>query len=392
MKRFRLASPNRHGRILALLLCVVGLAACDAALAPLTPSPQPALNQASGNQPPTVDMGGPYTGIVGVPIQFDASKTTDLDSDYLYYYWQFSDNGPWVRDTMPTHSHTYQEPGTYNVTLLVLDHYNPDVANWVEGSLTVEVTAPGATTTGANVEVLPSDPVTGEAVSSVGLVFGNVLTGGTTTVAASTMTAEESPPAPVGFQLGDPPTYYDIKTTATFSGEVTVCIDYSTIQFTDESQLKLLHYENGAWVDITTSVDAVNKQLCGLTKSFSPFLVAQKRYPFTGFLRPLESTSLNTVKAGSGIPIKFGLGGNRGLQIFKTGSPQSRQIGCDGTEASGTVEPVVTAGKSGLSYDASTNQYIYAWQTEKGWAGTCRELVMQLVDGSEHSVRFKFTR
>jgi hypothetical protein len=164
------------------------------------------------------------------------------------------------------------------------------------------------------------------------------------------------------------------------------------MQFMDESQLKLLHYENGAWVDITTSVDTTTNTVCGLTTSFSPFLVAQKRYPFTGFFRPLENESLNVVKAGSGIPIKFSLGGNWGLQIFQAGYPLSRQIPCDGTAVSETVVETVTAGQSGLSYDASANQYIYAWQTDKGWAGTCRELVIRLDDGTEHTLRFKFSR
>jgi uncharacterized membrane protein len=242
------------------------------------------------------------------------------------------------------------------------------------------------------------EPVTVKPNEAVGLTFGSVSGAGTTTVAVKSIGEGSSPPAPVGFQLGDPPTYYDIKTTATFSGKVLVCIDYASVQFTDQSQLKLLHYEInngiGAWEDITTSVKTATKQLCGETTSFSPFLVAQKRYPFTGFLRPLESTSLNTVKAGSGVPIRFGLGGNRGLQIFQTGYPLSRSVSCEGTMASGTVAETVTvtAGKSALSYDASTNQYIYAWQTDKAWAGSCRELVMRLVDGSEHKLRFKFTR
>jgi probable HAF family extracellular repeat protein len=257
---------------------------------------------------------------------------------------------------------------------------------------------PGATPTGSNVSVEPKDPVTGATVTAVDLTFDNVSGAGTTTVALKSIDEGSSPPAPVGFQLGDPPTYYDIKTTATFSGKVLVCIDYASVQFTDQSQLKLLHYEIkngiGAWEDMTTSVNTATKQLCGETTSFSPFLVAQKRYAFTGFLRPLESASLNTVKAGSGVPIRFGLGGNRGLQIFQTGYPLSRSVSCEGTMASGTVAETVTvtAGKSALSYDASTNQYIYAWQTDKAWAGSCRELVMRLVDGTEHKLRFKFTR
>jgi hypothetical protein len=31
-----------------------------------------------------------------------------------------------------------------------------------------------------------------------------------------------------------------------------------------------------------------------------------------------------------------------------------------------------TAGDSGLSYDAATDQYTYVWKTDKTWSGTCR--------------------
>ena len=44
--------------------------------------------------------------------------------------------------------------------------------------------------------------------------------------------------------------------------------------------------------------------------------------PFTGFLQPVDNPpTVNTVKAGSAVPIKFSLGGNRGLAILAPGSP-----------------------------------------------------------------------
>jgi hypothetical protein len=36
------------------------------------------------------------------------------------------------------------------------------------------------------------------------------------------------------------------------------------------------------------------------------------------------------------------------------------------------IEQTITAGGSGLSYDASTDGYVYAWKTTKNnWAGNC---------------------
>ena len=117
-------------------------------------------------------------------------------------------------------------------------------------------------------------------------------------------------------------------------------------------------------------------------------------YPFGGFLRPVaNSPVLNKAKAGTVIPVKFSLGGNRGLNIFQAGFPASRPIACpkSGT-ASNTVDETATAGQSGLSYDAKTDSYTYVWRTEKGWAGTCRELVLRLNDGTQKTARFSLTR
>jgi hypothetical protein len=49
------------------------------------------------------------------------------------------------------------------------------------------------------------------------------------------------------------------------SGQVTICVDGGP-------NVRLWHYTNGAWVDVTTSQTAT--QTCGLTSSFSPFATA----------------------------------------------------------------------------------------------------------------------
>jgi hypothetical protein len=116
-------------------------------------------------------------------------------------------------------------------------------------------------------------------------------------------------------------------------------------------------------------------------------------YNFTGFFQPVDNQpTLNRVKAGSAIPVKFSLGGNQGLTIFANGSPSSVQIGCVSADPVDPIEITVTANASGLQYDASANQYIYVWKTNSAWAGTCRQLVIQLADGTYHRANFNFTR
>lgn len=114
-------------------------------------------------------------------------------------------------------------------------------------------------------------------------------------------------------------------------------------------------------------------------------------YAFTGFFSPVDNLpTVNLVNAGRAIPVKFSLGGDQGLDIFETGYPKSQQITCDSSAPVDGIEQTVTAGGSSLSYDALLDQYTYVWKTDKAWAGTCRQLVLKLDDGSVHRANFKF--
>ncbi len=91
------------------------------------------------------------------------------------------------------------------------------------------------------------------------------------------------------------------------------------------------------------------------------------------------------------MPVKFSLGGNRGLAIFVKGYPASRPVDCDSAAPTG-LETTVSAGNSNLTYDAANDQYTYVWKTQPAWAGTCRQLVVALKDGSMNTALFKFTK
>ena len=113
-------------------------------------------------------------------------------------------------------------------------------------------------------------------------------------------------------------------------------------------------------------------------------------YNFSGFFQPVDNLpTLNVVKAGSAIPVKFSLNGNQGLNIFEAGYPSSVLINCDTGAPQDAIEVTVTAGNSSLSYNAATDTYTYIWKTDKAWTG-CRQLVVRLNDGTDHLVNFKF--
>jgi hypothetical protein len=126
------------------------------------------------------------------------------------------------------------------------------------------------TPAGTNVSVTPVDSTTGE--TPVTVTFASVEQPGETTVTSS---SAGPAPLPAGFQTGTPPTYFEISTTAGYTAPVTVCIDYSSVAFINEFTLRLYHYENNAWADVTSSHNSATDIICGTTTSLSPFVVAE---------------------------------------------------------------------------------------------------------------------
>ena len=147
----------------------------------------------------------------------------------------------------------------------------------------------------------------------------------------------------------------------------------------------------GETVVTVTAVDAAGN---GSATTFKVFvrLPPPPGYVFQGFFAPVDNPpTMNRMKAGGAVPVKFSLTGNFGLNIFQTGYPASQPMSCQGV-ALDDVEQTVAAGSSTLNYDAVTDQYNYVWKTDKSWAGTCRQLVLKLGDGTVKTALFTFTK
>lgn len=255
----------------------------------------------------------------------------------------------------------------------------------------VDVTLPAIpsrlTPSGTNVAVVPPDSSTG--TSPVSITFQSVGTAGTTTLASSST----GPVVPAGFSFGDPPVFYNLSTTALFSS-AEVCFSYSPNSFNPpESGLRLLHYEGGVWVDTTLAgyPDTVNHRICGTSTTFSPFAIAGRSpYSLVGFLAPVDNQpTVNIAKAGSAIPIKFKLGGNRGLDVFAAGSPSSQAVACSTGSPTDVIEATAAPGGATLSYDPASDTYTYVWKTVKTWRG-CRTFTVAFNDGSTKTALFTF--
>ena len=114
-------------------------------------------------------------------------------------------------------------------------------------------------------------------------------------------------------------------------------------------------------------------------------------FDFTGFGPPVANPpTVNRVRAGATVPIKFGLGGDQGSDVLAPGYPASAASDCTTGAVEGDAEPTTSATGKGLRYDPDADQYVYPWKTPSDWSGTCRQLTVKLTDGSEHTALFRF--
>lgn len=111
---------------------------------------------------------------------------------------------------------------------------------------------------------------------------------------------------------------------------------------------------------------------------------------FTGFFAPVKNLPYrNVVTGGSAVPVGFALTGYTGSTVLSiVGSPISVQVDC----AAGVPEnPVPVAAAYGSTVlQSSGESYRYIWKTSPNWTGTCRKLMLTLVDGSVHEALFRF--
>jgi len=181
------------------------------------------------------------------------------------------------------------------------------------------------------------DPADASGATPVTITFSNVTESGYTHLETSSTPGHDAPPT---FKFGTPPTYYGITTSATYAGDITVCISFDPSTFTGPvSRLRLLHYENGKWVDCTEIVDVESGMICGIVPSLSPFAV-------------VESTVEIDVKPGS-YPNSFNLNGSGVIPVAVLGSDafNVRDIDTSTLDFAGLAVRVKGNGAAQCSYE-----------------------------------------
>lgn len=117
-------------------------------------------------------------------------------------------------------------------------------------------------------------------------------------------------------------------------------------------------------------------------------------YDFDAFLWPVRNPpKVNTWPAGLPVPIRFELGGNQGLDVIEDGWPQVAVVDCDFADQPEGGDPARhPRWFRELVYRPRKQTYVFLWKTDRRWAGSCRQFMLKLKDGTVHRADFKFVR
>lgn len=113
-------------------------------------------------------------------------------------------------------------------------------------------------------------------------------------------------------------------------------------------------------------------------------------HDFKGFRWPVEDfPALNRWIAGEPVPVRFSLGGYKGLDVLAPGYPQVARVECGAGEQPSSGRPARSVSwHKRLRY--RQHSYVFMWRTERDWTRDCRQFLIELKDGSLHRAEFRF--
>jgi VCBS repeat-containing protein len=124
-------SPNFNGTDFFTYLANDGLENSNLATVTITVNPV--------NDAPAADANGPYTGTVGLSLQFDGSSSNDEDGTIVSYDWEFGDGSS---GSGPNPTHIYAAVGVFNVVLTVTDDGGASAIDTTTAVILAEPNAP----------------------------------------------------------------------------------------------------------------------------------------------------------------------------------------------------------------------------------------------------------
>jgi hypothetical protein len=239
-----------------------------------------------------------------------------------------------------------------------------------EYSKTVVVTAPGTPTPiGTDVSVDAGNIGS----TQVAFTFPQVTSAGFTTIEA--IDPATAGVIPGGYELAAAGLAYEVATTATYTGPVTVAFRVPSVDAVTFAQLRVLHNAGSGLVDVTAEnppADPVTQTIYASVSSFSPFVIAKRVY--AGTVRPplnADGTSVFPSKRGV-IPIKFTvtLGGNPTCALPAATISVTRTAGA--TPGSINESVYAMAADNGSNFRVEGCEYIYNLNSDALGVGTYR--------------------
>jgi hypothetical protein len=255
----------------------------------------------------------------------------------------------------------------------------PNASGWYNGNVTVHFTC-SDTLSGIPAGTCPADQLLsaeGNAVSSTARTVKDAA--GNTSASSNVATVAIDKSAPVvsvtgvsngaTYPLGNVPAP-GCATTDALSG---VAVQ-ATLQVTGGTP-------NGVGA-ITATCGGATDRAGNTTPAVSATYTVN--YTFGGYVAPVNNPpTVNTGKSGRAYPVKFQLTNASGSFISALSAVKSISFQSTGCAAfsSDPTDPLETSttGNSGLRYDSTANQYVYAWATPS--APGCYTLVLTLDSG-----------
>ena len=117
-------------------------------------------------------------------------------------------------------------------------------------------------------------------------------------------------------------------------------------------------------------------------------------YDFRGFLWPVRNRpAVNRARAGRVALVRFSLNGYQGRRVLAQGFPQVAEVECGSGAEPASGEPARLLGHGrALRWSHHGRAYSFAWRTRRSWAGSCRQLLLGLADGTVRRADYRFKR
>jgi hypothetical protein len=349
--------------------------------------------------PPTLslpaDITAEATGPSGAVVNYTASATDLVDGSVAVTCLPASGNTFAITttkvDCSATDAHGNKATGSFNV--IVRDTTPPVVT--VPDNKTVEATGPsGAVVTYSGASA--TDLVDGSITPICSPASGSTFPLGINTVTCTATDAHgnsASKSFSITVQDTTPPVLTlpsDITVITVGMSGATVTYSVSATDLVDGSITPICTPASGSTFPLgVTTVNCTATDAHGNVANGS-FKVTVT-FTFLGFFQPVDNIpTLNTVKNGSTVPVKWKLQGQGGIEITDVKAVTATnavKIACvSGSED--TIEEVAMTGATILRYDFTAMQFIFNWQTPKQ-PSTCWRLDVKLQDGTTHSANFK---